>query len=152
MAKLAQTASVTLMSGLIAFFFIGCSVEQKPQEKPPSDAQSDGPSSSSQKQDVKFDITEPQSGTEVDRNIITVRGVGASPGDSLKVEVLTNEWYLQDGSFDIGDDGTWTFAPCNLKGRGNFRLHHAIKVSLLKGNEVIAFDTVDEITAPEPIQ
>ena len=97
-----------------------------------------------------FAITDPQKGSEVDRNIITVKGVGAKSGDSIVMEVLTNQWWLQDGKYDIDPDGSWTYGPCYLMGKGAFRLHHTVKAKLMRGGNVVATSIIDEVKAPEP--
>ena len=90
----------------LTLFMLACGESRSPQ--PPPDRQPENAPS------ARFAITEPKSRTEVDRNEIVVRGVGAQPGDSIKVEVLTDNWYLQTGRYDLGSGGSWTFAPCYL--------------------------------------
>lgn len=99
---------------------------------------------------VEFAITEPEDSSQVDRNVVTVKGVGAQPGASIVLEVFTDTWYLQDGEYEIDSDGSWTYAPCHLKGRGSFRFHHNIRAKLIKNGDVTARSTIYDVTAPEP--
>ncbi len=98
--------------------------------------------------DAAFAITVPRAGQQVGTNVITVKGAGAKPGDSLRVQVMTNQWYIQDGSHEIGADGIWSYSPCHLSGQGQYRLHHSIKAELIRKGKVVATSTVDEIKAP----
>jgi hypothetical protein len=98
-----------------------------------------------------FVIKEPASGSEVTSNNITVEGVGAKPGDSIEVSVLTDRWYKQDGKADIKSDGSWSYSPCYLMGKGPLRLKHIIKASVVRDGKQIT-STVNEIRAPEPTQ
>jgi len=99
---------------------------------------------------VEFKITEPNDGGEVNRNVITVKGVGAQNSASIELEVFTNEWYPQNGNYEIRNDGSWTYSPCYLTGKGQYRYHHNIRAKLRGEFRDIASHTVYDVIAPEP--
>jgi hypothetical protein len=80
---------------------------------------------------AKFAITFPQDGTKVPSENIEVKGVGAMKGDVLEVSVLTNKWWTQNGQQTIFGDGTWSYGPCYLSGKGEFN-KHTIRVTLIR--------------------
>jgi hypothetical protein len=80
---------------------------------------------------AKFTITFPQDGLKVPSEIIEVKGVGAMKGDVLEVSVLTNKWWTQNGQQTIFGDGTWSYGPCYLSGKGEFN-KHTIRVTLIR--------------------
>ena len=84
-----------------------------------------------------FKITYPEKNEEVRGEIIEIEGTGAIQGTVIEVSVLTNDWYIQDGKAEINKNGTWTYAPCYLSGKGKFN-NHTIKARLLKDGEVMA--------------
>ena len=86
---------------------------------------------------AEFKITYPESNSTVRGEVIEIEGTGATPGAVVEVSVLTNKWYLQDGIAEINDDGSWTYAPCYLSGKGQYN-NHSIKVRLIKGGKPIA--------------
>jgi hypothetical protein len=151
MAKLLKHSWRLLFIIPFVCFLVGC------KGIPPVTNSSDNPSNSNSSTNTNtgvdgsaFAIIEPKTKNEVDRNIITVKGVGAKLGDSITVEVLTNKWWLQNGQYNIKPDGSWTYSPCYLMGRSNFRLHHSIKATLMRGGSAIATSIVEDIKAPEP--
>lgn len=80
---------------------------------------------------AKFAITFPQDGAKVPNEIIEVKGVGAVQGDVLEVSVLTNKWWTQNGQQTIFGDGTWSYGPCFLSGKGELG-KHTIRVTLIR--------------------
>src|SRR4051812_24425022 len=73
---------------------------------------------------VQFKITYPTPNSSVSGETIELKGVGADPAGQLKVEVLTNKWWLQDqGTSRIESDGSWSYGPCYLSGQGNHNNH-----------------------------
>jgi len=88
-----------------------------------------------------FRITYPEKNSTVQGEVIVVEGVGAIPGATIEISVLTNEWYLQNGIAEISEDGNWTYAPCYLSGQGKFN-NHSIKARLIQDGRPIATVTV----------
>ena len=84
-----------------------------------------------------FRITFPEKNEEVRGEIIEIEGRGAIQGTVIEVSVLTNDWYIQDGKAEINKDGTWTYAPCYLAGKGKFN-NHTIRARLFKDGEIMA--------------
>jgi len=89
---------------------------------------------SARSQDAQLQITYPISNSTVPGPVIELKGVGADPSGTIEVEVLTDEWYVQTGTARINPDGSWTYAPCNLKGEGRFN-NHTIRVTIIKGGK-----------------
>jgi len=149
MTKFLGSSLIVLTTVLFLFSIVGCKPPKPPKKITPKE-------STSQKESIPpvetiaFTITDPTSNSEVDRNIITVSGVGAQNGTSIVVEVLTDRWYLQDGNSEIRSNGSWSYSPCYLMGKGSYRYHHSIKAKLIKDGQEIATSTVKDITAPEP--
>lgn len=146
---LRQTSSLITIFIAIAFLWLvtNCSKvneKKKTPEVPPV------PESVPQSEISEFVITEPVDRAKVDRNVITVKGTGALEGTLIVVEVFTDQWYLQDGRYEIEKDGRWTYSPCFLKGKGAFKFHHNIRAKLLKNGQVLATSTVYDIAAPAP--
>jgi hypothetical protein len=81
-----------------------------------------------------FQITAPRTNAIVQGEIIEVSGVGADPTGTLEIEVLTNDWYLQDGKVHINSDGAWTFSPVHLAGKGAFN-NHAVRATIIKNGQ-----------------
>ena len=147
MASLVRGTSILLLV-VLPCCLTGCKGAAKRKEAPevsriPEERET-------QRKRVKFAIAYPESNSEVDRNVITIKGVGAQPDASINVRVFTDDWYVQDGTCAIHGDGKWEYTGCNLKGRGSYRYHHKIEARLIRDGNVIATATVDEITAPEP--
>lgn len=78
-----------------------------------------------------FQITTPRPNVVVAGEVIEVAGVGADPSGTVEIEVLTNQWYLQDGQARINADGTWTFSPVHLGGQGRYN-NHTIRATIIK--------------------
>ena len=97
-----------------------------------------------------FAITDPKDKASVDRNIITVSGTGARPGDIIKLDVITDRIYPQDGTFQIGPDDGWTYSPCYIYGQGAYRLHHKIIAKLIRGGKLVDQFIVNDVRGPEP--
>jgi len=135
---------------LFICFLIGCKSTEQDQKKTTEESSTSESETTGEPVSVNFAINYPENNGRVDRNIITIRGVGAQGGNEIKVEVFTDTWYSQTGDFEINNDGSWTYSPCYLMGRGSYRLHHNIRAKLLKIGEVIAQHTIYEVEAPEP--
>ncbi|HYA41034.1 MAG TPA: hypothetical protein VEF34_07005 [Syntrophobacteraceae bacterium] len=80
---------------------------------------------------AEFQITYPASDSSVSGRVVEITGVGADPGGTIQVEVLTNEWYVQTGTPRINPDGSWSYAPCYLAGQGEFN-NHTIRATIIK--------------------
>jgi hypothetical protein len=78
-----------------------------------------------------FQITNPRPNAVVPGEVIEVSGVGADPGGTVELEVLTNDWYLQDGKARVNADGSWTYSPVHLAGKGVFN-NHTLKATIVK--------------------
>jgi len=77
-------------------------------------------------------ITTPRPGAVVQGEVIEVSGVGADPTGTLEIEVLTNDWCLQDGRVRINADGTWTFRSVHLAaGKGTYN-NHTLRATVIK--------------------
>ena len=83
---------------------------------------------------AELQITYPASGSTVPTRIVEVRGTGADPSGTIEVEVLTNQWYPQDGMPRINADGSWSYGPCHLAGEGEYN-NHTIRVTIIKGGK-----------------
>ena len=79
----------------------------------------------------ELQITYPTSNATAPGRVIELRGLGADPNGTLEVEVLTNDWYPQTGTARINSDGSWTYAPCQLAGQGEYN-NHTIRVTVVK--------------------
>src|SRR5439155_3541658 len=88
-----------------------------------------GSSASSAVQELQ--IMQPTANSTVPGEVVEISGVGADPTGTLEVEVLTNEWYLQDGTPRINYDGTWSYGPVHLAGKGRYN-NHTIRVTIIK--------------------
>ncbi len=93
---------------------------------------------------AQFQITTPHANAVVPGEVIEVSGVGADPAGTIEIEVLTNDWYLQDGKARINPDGTWTFSPIHLAGKGTYN-NHTIKATIVKGGRRLNSVTVSGI-------
>lgn len=82
-------------------------------------------------QQQQLQITSPKANATVSGEVIELTGTGADPSGGLEVEVLTNQWWPQDGVGRINPDGSWTYSPVYLSGRGSFN-NHAIRVTQIK--------------------
>jgi hypothetical protein len=91
-----------------------------------------------------FKITYPAPNSTVRGEVIEIEGTGATQGATIEVSVLTNAWYVQDGKAEIMRDGTWTYAPCYLSGKGRFN-NHSIKARLIKDGSPLTSATVGGI-------
>lgn len=78
-----------------------------------------------------FQITSPRANAAVPGEVIEVSGVGADPSGTVELEVLTNDWYLQDGKARVNADGSWTYSPVHLSGKGVFN-NHTLKATIVK--------------------
>lgn len=78
-----------------------------------------------------FQIKNPRPNTAVPGEVIEVSGVGADPNGTIELEVLTNDWYLQDGTARVNADGSWTYSPVHLSGKGAFN-NHTLKATIVK--------------------
>lgn len=78
-----------------------------------------------------FQITTPKANSVVPGEVIEVSGVGADPNGTIEVQVLTNQWYTQDGTARINPDGSWTFSPVHLAGQGSFN-NHTLRATIIK--------------------
>jgi hypothetical protein len=58
--------------------------------------------------------------------------------------VLTNDWYVQDGTAVINADGSWSYAPCHLTGKGKYN-NHTIKVTIVKNGKRLTSTSVHGI-------
>jgi hypothetical protein len=92
-------------------------------------------------QSPTLSITYPTSNSAVAAKVIEIEGVGADPAGTIQVEVMTDRWYLQDGSATINVDGSFTYSPVHLGGLGEFN-NHAIRVTVLKAGKRVASATV----------
>jgi hypothetical protein len=79
----------------------------------------------------QLEITSPKANATVSGEVIELTGTGADPSGMLEVEVLTNQWWPQDGAGRINPDGSWTYSPVYLSGKGSFN-NHAIRVTQIK--------------------
>jgi hypothetical protein len=68
-----------------------------------------------------FQITNPLANATVPGEVIEVSGVGADPVGTIELEVLTNDWYLQDGKARINADGSWTLQSSSSFGQRCFQ-------------------------------
>src|ERR1039457_6655656 len=90
-----------------------------------------GFASSAHPSQSQFKISQPHANSVVPGEVIEISGTGADPAATLEVEVLTNDWYLQDGKSRINPDGSWTFSPVHLAGKGPYN-NHTIRVTQIK--------------------
>ncbi len=88
-----------------------------------------------------FSITYPKSDATIRGETIEIQGAGATQGSVIEISVLTDKWYIQDGTAEINKDGTWSYAPCYLSGKGKFSTH-TIKARQIKDKQVISTSTV----------
>jgi len=79
----------------------------------------------------QLQITSPKANATVSGEVIELTGTGADPSGGLEVEVLTNQWWPQEGVARINPDGSWTYSPVYLSGKGSFN-NHAIRVTQIK--------------------
>lgn len=86
-------------------------------------------------------ITYPTPNSTVPGEVIEVKGTGADLNGQIQVEVLTNKWYIQDGTATVNPDGSWSYAPCHLSGQGNFN-NHTIRVTIIKDGKPDGSDSV----------
>jgi len=84
--------------------------------------------------DVQLQITSPRPNTTVTAGVIQLSGTGADPAGTLEVEVLTNQWWPQDGVARINADGSWTYSPVYVSGQGVFN-NHTIRVTEIKDHK-----------------
>lgn len=78
-----------------------------------------------------FQITNPRPNAVVPGEVIEVSGLGADPNATVELEVLTNDWYLQDGTARVNADGSWTYSPVHLSGKGVFN-NHTLKATIVR--------------------
>ena len=84
--------------------------------------------------DGQLQISSPRPNSVVSGGVIELSGGGADPNGTLEVEVLTNQWYPQDGVARINADGTWTYSPVYISGQGVFN-NHTIRVTVVKDHK-----------------
>jgi hypothetical protein len=82
----------------------------------------------------QMQIASPRPNSTVSGGVIELSGTGADPTGTLEVEVLTNQWYPQDGVARINADGTWTYSPVYISGQGAFN-NHTIRVTEVKDHK-----------------
>jgi hypothetical protein len=92
----------------------------------------------------EFQITTPGPNAVVQGEVIEVSGGGADPTGTVEIEVLTNDWYLQDGKARINANGTWTFSPVHLAGKGIYN-NHTIRATIVKDGRRVKSVTVSGI-------
>ena len=90
---------------------------------------------------ARIKITYPITNQTVPGEVIELTGTGADPQGTLKVEVLTNQWWLQKGEWTINPDGSWSYGPCYLSGQGEFN-NHTIRVTVIKNGKIGNSDRV----------
>ena len=79
-------------------------------------------------------ITSPRPNAVVPGEVIEVSGVGADPSASIQIEVLTNAYYIQDGQARVNADGTWTYGPVHLAGKGIYN-NHTVRATIVKNGQ-----------------
>jgi len=92
----------------------------------------------------EFRITSPRANSVVPSEVIEVSGAGADPTGTIEIEVLTNNWYRQNGEARINADGTWSFSPVHLEGQGTYN-NHTLRATIVKGGRRIKSVTVGGI-------
>ena len=83
---------------------------------------------------AELKITYPTAGSTVSGSVIEIAGVGADPAGTIEVSVLTDQWWVQDGKPEIKSNGSWTYAPCRLGGKGEYN-NHTIKATIIKNGQ-----------------
>jgi hypothetical protein len=122
---------------LALFAGAGCGGSDTPQKEEPGP----GPIPPS----GTFAIISPGNASSVDRDVITVRGTGATMGSTVEIDVFTNDWYAQNGTAEIANDGTWAYSPTYLKGQGSYKEHHNIRARLMSNGTQQAISTVYDV-------
>jgi hypothetical protein len=84
--------------------------------------------------DTQLKITSPRPNSTVSAGVIELSGTGADPTGTLEVDVLTNQWWPQDGVARINADGSWTYSPVYVSGQGVFN-NHTIRVTEVKDHK-----------------
>jgi hypothetical protein len=84
--------------------------------------------------DAQLQITSPRPNSTVSAGVIELSGTGADPTGTLEVDVLTNQWWPQDGVARINADGSWTYSPVYISGQGVFN-NHTIRVTQIKDHK-----------------
>jgi hypothetical protein len=90
---------------------------------------------------AQIKITYPAANSTVAGEVIEIKGTGADQKGQIQVQVLTNKWYIQDGTATVNPDGTWSYAPCNLSGQGTFS-NHTIRVTVIRDGKAGSSDSV----------
>ncbi|OHE25361.1 MAG: hypothetical protein A3J94_00425 [Syntrophus sp. RIFOXYC2_FULL_54_9] len=93
-------------------------------------------------------ITFPADNARVSGEVIELTGVAADPKGQLEVNVLTDKWYLQNGTAVINADGSWSYAPCYVSGQGRYN-NHTIRVTIIKNGSRVASTSVRGIVRKE---
>jgi hypothetical protein len=141
--KLSAAVKLSMMIAIITIligFACGAKSELQPGNDKILQSQSQGI------QPEKFAIISPKTNAQVDRDVITVHGIGAHPNTTVvEIDVFADGWYPQSGAAQIGQDGNWAYSPCYLKGQGSFRLHHNIRARLMQNGQQIAITAVYNI-------
>ena len=101
-----------------------------------------------QPQSKPLRIAFPMAGTRVSGPVIELTGDGADPKGQLEVSVLTNDWYVQNGTATINADGSWSYAPCFVSGQGKFN-NHTIRVTVIKDGKRLQTATVRGVVRRE---
>lgn len=89
----------------------------------------------------QFEIMYPASNSTVRGEVIEVEGVGATQGDTIEINVLSSHWYMQSGTAEINNDGSWSYAPCYLSGQGQYS-NHTIRARLLRDGRQVGIAKV----------
>lgn len=90
---------------------------------------------------AQLQITFPADNARVTSEVIELTGVGADPKGQLEVSVLTDKWYVQNGTASINDDGSWSYAPCYISGQDRYN-NHTIRVTIIKNGSRAASASV----------
>lgn len=90
---------------------------------------------------AELKITYPKNADVVPDEVIEIEGTGADHKGELEVQVMTNRWDLQDGEVTINTNGSWSYGPVHLSGRGKHR-YHTIRATVIKNGERAESHTV----------
>ena len=118
--KAAVGFAVVLTMGLMA----GCEGSSDDPDVPGADPQ------------AAFAVTEPQTGSTVDGEVITLKGVGLAAPATMEVSVFTDRWYDQQGSLHISDNNSWSYGPVYLGGSGPHN-NHTIRARAMRSDGAV---------------
>jgi hypothetical protein len=99
------------------------------------------PSASASSVSQPLAVSSPVQNARVSGQVIEVTGVGADPKGQLEVSVLTDAWYVQNGTATINADGSFSYAPVHISGQGKFN-NHTIKVTVIKDGKRVTSTSV----------